>query len=126
MTGPEPSKQDRVEGEIRIGWRMGGLGMEVASEVVAGALLGWAFDKWRGTAPTGLLVGSIAGIAVGLWTLVRRGLQLNRLLDEQYPTKGRGTPLPPNEETGEEEDDGDWHSDNTGSGGSRSDAARRG
>jgi hypothetical protein len=114
-----------MEGEIRIGWRMGGLGMEVASEVAAGALLGWAFDTWRGTAPTGLLVGSIAGIVVGLWTLIRRGLALNRLLDQQYPTRGRGTPLPPDDEETGEEDDGDWDSDKTGSGGSRSGAAWR-
>lgn len=122
MTGPEPSKQDRVEGEIRIGWRMGGLGMEVASEVAAGVLLGWGYDKWRGTAPTGLLVGSIAGIVVGLWTLVYGAFKLNRLLDRQYPTAGRGTPLPPDEDSGD--DDDDWDSDNScGSGTRRSGSA---
>ena len=116
MGEPEPFKQDRMEGEIRIGWRMGGLGMEVASEVAGGVILGWAFDKWRGTAPTGLLVGSIAGIVVSLFTLVRGAVKLNRLLDQKYPTKGRGTPLPPDDDWAErDDDDSDRHLDNTGS-----------
>ncbi len=80
---------------MRIGWRMAGLGMEVAAQVAGGALLGWAFDAWRGTAPTGLLVGSIVGIVVGLWSLIHGALKLNRVLDERYPTAGRGRPLPP-------------------------------
>ena len=91
---------------------MGGLGMEVAGAVVAGALLGWAFDHWRGTAPTGVLVGSLVGIAVGMWSLIRGALKLNRLLDRHHPTAGRGKPLPPEEEDG----DDDW---NTGGSGDR-------
>ncbi len=75
--------------------------MEVAAQVAAGALLGWLFDRWRGTAPTGLLVGSVIGIVIGLWSLVRGALKLNRDLDRQHPTAGRGRPLPL------EDDDGD-------------------
>jgi hypothetical protein len=95
-----------VEGEMRIGWRMAGLGMEVAAQVAGGALLGWAFDAWRGTAPTGLLVGSVVGIVVGLWSMIRGALKLNRLLDERYPTTGRAKPLPP-----DEPDDERWPDD---------------
>jgi F0F1-type ATP synthase assembly protein I len=62
---------------------MGGMGMEVASQVGAGALLGWLWDRWRGTAPTGLLVGAVIGIVVGLWSLIRGGLKLNRDLDRE-------------------------------------------
>jgi F0F1-type ATP synthase assembly protein I len=68
---------------------MGGLGMEVASQVGAGALLGWLFDRWRGTAPTGLLVGATIGIVVGLWSLIKGGLKLNRDLDRK-PVRRRG------------------------------------
>ncbi len=75
--------------------------MEVVSQVAAGALLGWIFDRWRGTAPTGLLIGSVIGIIVGMWSFIRRALKLNRELERQYPTAGRGRPLPP------EEDDND-------------------
>ncbi len=102
---------DPIGGEIRIGWKMGGLAFEVSAQVAAGALLGWGFDAWRGTAPTGMLVGSITGILVGLWSLIRGSLKLNRLLDQQYSTKGRGTPLP-----GGDDDDDDTGDDQPGHG----------
>ena len=89
------ARRDDVEGEIRIGWRMGGLGMEVAAQVAAGAVLGWLWDRWRGTGPTGLLVGSVIGIVVGLGNLIRGALKLNRELDRVHPTAGRGRALPP-------------------------------
>ena len=76
-----------------MGWRMAGLGMEVSFQVAAGALLGWGFDQWRGTTPKGIMTGSIIGIAVAMWSLVRGSLKMNRMLDQQHPTKGRGTPL---------------------------------
>jgi F0F1-type ATP synthase assembly protein I len=68
--------------EVAIGWKLAGLGFQVASEVGAGALLGWLVDRWLNSAPTGLLVGAIAGISVGLWSLIRGALKLNRQLDE--------------------------------------------
>lgn len=97
MAKGRPNRED-VEGEIRVGWRMGGLGMEVAAQVAAGALLGWLFDRWRGTSPNGLLVGAVIGIAVGMWRLIQGALKLNKELDEKYPTTGRGRPLPPDDE----------------------------
>ena len=113
MAEPGRSRRNDLESEIRIGWRMGGLGMEVAGAVLAGAILGWGFDRLRGgTASTGLLVGSVMGIVVGMWTLIRGALKLNRLLDRRHPTAGRGKPLPPEEEDG----DDDW---NTGGRGDR-------
>ncbi len=93
---------------------MGGLGMEVAGAVVAGALLGLVFDRWRGTTPTGVLVGSLVGIVVGMWSLIRGALKLNRLLDRHHPTAGRGKALPPDEEDGDDA----W---NTGGRGDRHD-----
>ncbi len=45
MAEPGRSRRNDLESEIRIGWRMGGLGMEVAGAVVAGAILGWGFDR---------------------------------------------------------------------------------
>lgn len=85
---------------------MAGMGFEVASEVVAGALLGWGFDAWQGTSPKGLLIGSIIGIAVGLWNLIRRTLKLNRLLDKKHPTRSRGRLIP-----SENDKDDDWNRD---------------
>lgn len=69
--------------------------MEVSSQVAAGALLGWGFDYWRGTSPKGLLTGAIIGIVVGMWSLIKSALKMNRMLDRQHPTLGRGKPLDP-------------------------------
>ena len=71
----------------------------------AGALLGWGFDRWRGTAPNGLLVGSVIGIGAAMWSLIRGSLKLNRELDRYHPTAGRGRPLPVEDE--DEDDDTD-------------------
>jgi F0F1-type ATP synthase assembly protein I len=100
---PKPTSASEAA-EVRVGWRMAGIGMQVASEVAAGAVLGYLFDLWRGSGRLGLLVGSIVGIAVGLWSLISQTLKLNRQLDLIAPTKGRGHPLPP------EEVDDEWDS----------------
>ncbi|MCH8823573.1 MAG: AtpZ/AtpI family protein [Planctomycetes bacterium] len=86
---------DHIESEIRIGWRMAGLGMEVSSTFAAGALLGWAFDHFRGTGSNGLLTGAIIGIVVGMWIFIRGALKMNRMLDRKHPTLGRGKPIDP-------------------------------
>ena len=98
--------QGDTDGEIRVGWKMGGLGMEVAAQVAAGALLGWLYDRWQNTAPTGLLVGSVIGIVVGLWSMIKGALKLNRELDRQHPGRPLPPPLPP-----DDEDDDDWNRD---------------
>ena len=73
---------------------MSGLGMEVAAQVAAGAVLGWLFDRWRGTGSTGLLVGAVVGIVVGLGNLIRGALKLNRELERHSPGAGRTAALP--------------------------------
>ncbi|MFB3139492.1 MAG: AtpZ/AtpI family protein [Phycisphaerales bacterium] len=103
-TAGRPSRAD-LEAEIRVGWRMAGLGMEVAAQVAAGTILGWLFDLLQGTSPNGILVGSVLGIVVGLWSLIRGALKLNRQLDRMHPTTGRGRPLPPNDDWQLHDDD---------------------
>ena len=71
-----------------IGWRMAGLGLQTSSEVAAGALLGLAFDWWRGSVGTGVLVGGIVGIAVAMFSLIRGAMRLNREFDAD---RRRGT-----------------------------------
>lgn len=73
--------RQREAAETRVGWQMAGIGMTVASEVAAGAIFGLIFDAWRGTGHTGVLVGSLCGISVGLFTLIRQTLRLNKQLD---------------------------------------------
>ena len=52
-----------------------GIAFRIATELVAGvfvgALLGWALDKWLGTAPILLIVFLLLGIAGGLLNSVR-------------------------------------------------------
>lgn len=93
-----PEREDKEEDEVRVGWRMGGLGMEVAAQVAAGAVLGLLYDNWRGSAPTGLLVGGIAGIVVGLFSMIRGAMKLNQELERKHPTAGRGRRLIDNED----------------------------
>ena len=78
MVLPEPAQERRERG---IGWRMAGIGFQTSSEVAAGALIGMAFDWWRGSGSTGLLVGGIAGIVVGMTSLLRGAMKLNREFD---------------------------------------------
>ncbi len=103
--------ESRETEETRVGWRMAGIGMQVASEVAAGVLLGWIFDKIRGHGNIGVLLGAIAGIAVGLWSLIRNSLNLNRELDRNHPTANIGKPLKPDEPIDDwsdrDDDDGD-------------------
>src|SRR4029453_2192445 len=94
------------EEELRLGWRMAGLAFTMASEAGAGALMGWLVDHFAGTAPTGLLGGSIAGIAVGLLSFVRGAFALNKLLANQDLSKIK--PLPPPQEEEQEDNDDDW------------------
>ena len=89
---PRESRARRAR-ETSIGWRMAGLGMQTSSEVIAGALVGWAIDHWAGSGPIGLLVGGVAGIAVGLTTLIRGSMRANRELDEARAASRR--PQPP-------------------------------
>ena len=76
------SGSSREDFDTRIGWRMAGLGLEVGTTVMAGALIGWLVDRWRGTGTTGILVGGLIGIALGMTALIRGSLRLNKLLDE--------------------------------------------
>ena len=71
-------------------------------------MLGWLWDRWRGTGQNGLLIGSIIGIVVGLWSFIRGAFKLHRRLEEISPTTGRGRPLPPKEED-DWDDREDWN-----------------
>jgi ATP synthase protein I len=57
-----------------------GLAFRIATELVAGvfvgALLGWALDKWLGTAPILLIVCLLLGIAGGLLNSVRAAIRM--------------------------------------------------
>jgi F0F1-type ATP synthase assembly protein I len=76
--GAERAKERRETG---IGMRMAGLGFQTSSEVAAGALLGYLFDWWRGQGTIGLVVGGVLGIVVGMTSLLRGAMRMNREFD---------------------------------------------
>jgi F0F1-type ATP synthase assembly protein I len=67
--------------ERRVGFQMLGLGWQMSTEVIAGAALGWGVDHFFGTAPKGVLVGSLVGVVVAIYSLVRGGLRLYKSVD---------------------------------------------
>lgn len=60
-------------------WRLAGMGATMASEIVAGALIGLALDEWVfDTGPVLLIVGTILGVLVGMGTFIRKALRETR------------------------------------------------
>jgi F0F1-type ATP synthase assembly protein I len=53
-----------------------GLGTQMLSEVAAGVLLGLAADYMLGTKNRWVVVGSIAGVIVSMWTVIRVAMRL--------------------------------------------------
>ncbi len=70
-------------------WRLSGLGMEFVSAIAAGGLIGWLFDRWLGTKPTGVLIGLLVGILGGGWVLIRQALEANRREVERMKSRGK-------------------------------------
>lgn len=62
--------------------------MEFASAIAAGGLVGWLFDRWLGTKPTGVLIGLIVGIVGGGGVLIRQALEANRREVERMKSRG--------------------------------------
>ena len=67
-----------AEAESQRLWRLAGMGVTMTSEILAGTLIGWVLDRVLGTDPTLLIVGTVAGIAIGLTTFFRRALAESR------------------------------------------------
>jgi len=75
-----------------------GLGSQMLSEVVAGVLLGYGLDYLLGTRNRWIVVGSIAGVAVAMITVVRVAMRPQ--------TPRRRPPGPPSAPTREEGEGG--------------------
>ena len=72
-----------------MGFRMMGIGFEAVSQVVAGLLLGWLWDQWRG-GQVGVSVGGAAGGLVGVLSLVKSAWKLNAELDRTSSRRKKG------------------------------------
>ena len=60
------------------------LAIEMVAAVGVSVFIGWWIDRWLGTAPWGLLVFILLGIATAMWTAIRTAmtLQARQLADE--------------------------------------------
>lgn len=47
------------------------IGVELVVAVVVGTAIGWAFDRWLGTRPGGMIVGFFLGVAAGMLNVWR-------------------------------------------------------
>jgi hypothetical protein len=89
--GPPRSRAESEE--VRIGFQMFGLALHVLSEMGAGLLAGWLIAWWTGWR-WALPIGGVAGIAVGVSTLIRRAWKLNAQLDRADAVRRRGGAAP--------------------------------
>jgi len=64
-------------------WRMSGMGIELASHIVAGLLIGWLLDYWLKTSPLWLVIGTVAGVVVGMVDFIRSALKAQRQATRQ-------------------------------------------
>ena len=66
---PEPQAQGPSE---MIGMaRAWAFALNFIFTILAAAAIGWLFDRWRSTAPTGLLVGLALGFVFAFWRIIR-------------------------------------------------------
>jgi len=63
------------EDQSRTLWRLAGMGGTLASEILAGTLIGWGVDTLFGTRPTFLIILTVGGVVVGMTTFIRRALK---------------------------------------------------
>lgn len=64
---PESKKLPDVAGMARA-WAVA---LDFVFMILAGGLLGWGFDWWRGTLPWGLLGGLVFGFVVAFWRIIK-------------------------------------------------------
>ena len=83
-----PSRREREE--VRMGYRMLGIGFEAVSQVAAGLLIGWLIDRWRGAGDLGVVIGGAAGVLVGVVSLVRSAWKMNAELDRSAQNRRKG------------------------------------
>ena len=75
-------------------WKLSGLGVEFASQVVAGLLLGLFIDHQFGTRPRWILIGTVAGLLVGMSTMLRSAIKANKRALEETRKRQDEDPTP--------------------------------
>jgi F0F1-type ATP synthase assembly protein I len=104
-TGTESSRTEkrlsRAEAESRRLWRLAAMGGTMASEILAGLLIGWGLDILFRTSGRPLMItGTVVGVVVGLTTFIRSAVAESRKASREA---GR---IAHRLETGTDDDDG--------------------
>ena len=81
---PRGTASDRSGNALAVGLR---IGLELVVAVFVGAALGWAFDKWLGTGPWGLIIFLFLGFGAGVANIFRFALGMERAVG-YAPPKG--------------------------------------
>ena len=55
-----------------------GIGLEMAVGVTLGYAVGWWLDRKFGWSPWGVTVGSLLGVAAGMYLLIKEALRMNK------------------------------------------------
>jgi F0F1-type ATP synthase assembly protein I len=77
MTPSEPSP-NTAQAESKRLWRLASMGGTMASEILAGTLIGWGIDAIFDTKPTWIIIMTIAGVLVGMVTFIRSAMKESR------------------------------------------------
>jgi len=100
MDPERTSLRERDEAERQRLWRLTGMGGTLATEVLAGAAIGWLLDRVFGTKPILIVVCTVAGVVVGMVTFIRRASREVHNVPSRLPPA-----LPPEDETDEPPED---------------------
>ncbi len=83
-TRPQEIRDTGQKGAAGIGLAFR-LGSEFVAGVLVGALLGWAFDRFLGTTPWGLIVFLLLGFGAGMLNMVRAANAANAERTDDEP-----------------------------------------
>lgn len=98
--GDSPSHRDAESQRL---WRLAGMGGTLASEILAGVVIGWGLDALFGTAPTMIVIFTTGGVLIGMITFVRSARKAMAMdqarwraqRDEKEPESGQSLTAPP-------------------------------
>ena len=77
MANMTPGQQQRY-------WlRYAGMGFEFFAVLLLFVLIGMGLDRRFGWSRWGVLIGAAVGFAAAMWNLIRQGLAMQRLADQQ-------------------------------------------
>jgi F0F1-type ATP synthase assembly protein I len=70
--------------------RLSGIGVELAAAIGGFTLAGYAWDRYFGTAPWGVLTGALLGLVGGMYNAVRQSLAVVKEDTESQAAAERG------------------------------------